>query len=270
MGRGCDDIGVGYRALVLPTGDKPCNVRHIDHQHGAVAMGNLGKLFKINGARVGGCTGDQQLGTYLGNLLGKGGIINATILGRNAVRHKVVVFAAHIDRGTVGQVSALGKVHAHHGVAQIQQGKIDRQVGLCAGMGLHIGVFCPKESAGAVDGDLLNLVHKLAAAVIAVTGVALCVFVGQHTAHRRHNGRGNDVLAGDQLNVLALTGQLATHSSAQFGVGFLHKANGVDQIFIHFRNLLCSRAAHPWAGASVLRAVHNCRFTALKCTTFLL
>ena len=167
-------------------------------------------------------------------------------------------------------MSALGQIHAHNGVAQFQQGKIDRKVGLCAGMGLHVGVFCPKQSAGAVNGDLLNLVHKLAAAVIAVTGIALCVFVGQHAAHRRHNSGGNDVFTGNQLNVLALTGQLATHSSTQFGVGFLHKADGVDQIFIHFRILLCSRAAHPSAGASVLRAVHNCRFTALKYTAYLL
>ena len=135
-------------------------------------------------------------------------------------------------------MAALGQIHAHDGVAQVQQRKVDGQVGLCAGVGLHVGILGTKQLAGAVDGDLLHLIHKLAAAVVAVAGVTLGVLVGQHTAHGRHHGGGDDVLAGDQLNVLALTAQLAVHGRAQLGVGLLHIANGIDHVLVHTLYLL--------------------------------
>ena len=67
-------------------------------------------------------------------------------------------------------MAALGKIHAHDGIAQVEQGKVNGQVGLCAGMGLHVGIFGTKQLAGTVNRNLLNLIHKLAAAVIAVAG----------------------------------------------------------------------------------------------------
>ena len=62
VGRGGDHVGVGHGALVLAACDKTRNVRHIDHQHRAVAVGDLGQLLKVDGAGIGRCTGDQQLG----------------------------------------------------------------------------------------------------------------------------------------------------------------------------------------------------------------
>ena len=78
---------------------------------------------------------------------------------------------------------------------RFEQRKVDGHVGLCAGVGLHVGVLGAKQLAGAVDGDLLHLVHILAAAVVAVAGVALGILVGQHAAHGCHHGGGNNVLA---------------------------------------------------------------------------
>ena len=87
-------------------------------------------------------------------------------------------------------MAALGQVHAQHGVAQLQQGKVGGEIGLGAGMGLHVGVFCPEEPAGALDGDGFNLVDELTAAVVALAGQTLGVFVGQHAAHGSHDGGG--------------------------------------------------------------------------------
>ena len=137
----------------------------------------------------------------------------------------------------MGQVAALGQIHAHDGIAYVEQGKVDGQVGLGAGMGLYVGIPGPEQLAGPADSDVLHLVHILAAAVIAVSGVAFGVLVGQHTAHGGHNGGGDNVLAGDQLNVLALTAQFPLHGSAQFGVGGFHKADGVHHILVHGRLL---------------------------------
>ena len=233
VGRGGHDIGVGHRALVLAACDQTGNVRHIDHQHGTVAVGNLGQLLKVDGARVGGRTGHDQLGADLRHLLGQRGVVNAAVLGRDAVGDEVIVFAAHVHGGAVGQMAALRQVHAHDGIAHIQQRKVDGEVGLCAGVGLDIGVLGAEQLAGTVDGDLLDLVHKLAAAVVAMAGVAFRVLVRQHTAHGRHHGGGDDVLAGDQLNVLALASQLTVHGRAQFGVNLFHIADGVDDVLVH-------------------------------------
>ena len=258
VGRRGDNIGIRNRALVLPACDKTCNVRHIDHQHSAVAMSNFGQLFKIDSTGIGGGTGHKHLGAHLGNLLGKAGVVNAAIFGRDAIGNEIIVFAAHIDRGTVGQVPALGKIHAHDGIAQIQQRKIDGQVGLCAGVGLHVCILGTKQLAGTVNGNLLDLIHKLAAAVIAVTGITLGIFVGQYAAHSGHNGGGNNIFAGDQLNVLALAGQFAAHGGAQFGIGLLHKADRIDQILIHFRNL-------PLSMRLCLQNIRSTHSTALQC-----
>ena len=130
-------------------------------------------------------------------------------------------------------MAALGQVHAHDGVADVQQRKVDGQVGLCAGVRLDVGILRAEQLAGAVNGDLLDLIDVLAAAVITVAGVPFRVLVRQHAAHGRHDGGGNDVLAGNQLNVLPLAAQLTLHSRAQLGVVALHKADGVDDVLVH-------------------------------------
>ena len=238
VGGGGHHVSVGHGVLVLAAGHQTGNVGHIHHQHGAVAVGDLSQLLKVDGAGIGRSTGHDELGAHLGHLFGQGGVVDAAILGGDAVGDEVVVFAAHVHGGAMGQVAALGQVHAHDGIAQVQKRKVDGQVGLCAGVGLHVGVLGTKQLAGAVDGDLLHLIHKLAAAVVAVAGVALGILVGQHTAHSCHHGGGNNVLAGDQLNVLALTAQLAVHGLAQFGVSLLYIANGIDHVLIHTLYLL--------------------------------
>ena len=233
VGRGGHNVGVGDRVLVLAACYQTGNVGHIHHQHRAVAVGNLGQLLKVDGAGVGGRTGHNQLGADLRHLLGQRGVVDAAILGRDTVGDEVVVLAAHVHGGAVGQVAALGQIHAHDSVTEVQQRKVNRQVRLCAGVGLHVGVLGTEQLAGAVNSDLFHLVHVLAAAVVAVAGVAFGVFVGQHAAHGRHHGRGDDVLAGDQLNVLALAAQLAVHGRAQFGVIAFHIADGVNDVLVH-------------------------------------
>ena len=145
----------------------------------------------------------------------------------------MVVLARHIHRRAVGQVAALGQVHPHDGVAQIQQGEVDRQVGLRARVGLHVGVLCAEQLAGPADGDVLHLVHIGTAAVIALAGQALGVLIGQHAAHGGHHRRGDDVLAGDQLDVFPLAGQLPAHGRAHFRVDAVHQADGVHHFFVH-------------------------------------
>ena len=139
-------------------------------------------------------------------------------VGINAVRDAVEVLAGHIHRAAVGQVTAVGEVHAHEGVAGVQNGKEDSHIGLCAGVGLDVGVVAAEELLGALNGNVFHHVDALAAAVVTLAGIALSVFVGQDAAHGHHDFLGDDVLGGDQLQVSALSGELSLHGLADFRI----------------------------------------------------
>ena len=83
----------------------------------------------------------------------------------------------------MGQVTALGQVKAHKGISGLQAGHDDRHIGLGAGMRLHVGPLCPIDFLDPVDGQLFDLVHHLATAVIALAGIALRILVGTYRAH---------------------------------------------------------------------------------------
>ena len=83
----------------------------------------------------------------------------------------------------MGQMTAVGKIHAEHHVAGLQHGKIDRRVGLRAAVRLNVGVFGVKELFCTVAGNVFGYVHILAAAVITTSRITLGVFIGQRGAH---------------------------------------------------------------------------------------
>ena len=128
------------------------------------------------------------------------------------------VLAGDVDRAAVGQVAAVGEVHAHEGVAGLEHGLERGQVGGSAGVGLDVGMLSAEQLAGALTGDLFGLVDAVAAAVVALAGIALGVLVGKARAHRHHDGRGDNVFGGDQLDVALLAVILLLNSGADFGV----------------------------------------------------
>ena len=93
----------------------------------------------------------------------------------------------------VRQVPAVREIHAEHGVAQLQRRHVDGNVGLRARMRLHVGVLGAEQGLRAVDRQLLGAVHEFAAAVVALAGIALGVFVGEHRAHRFEHRFGNEI-----------------------------------------------------------------------------
>ena len=118
----------------------------------------------------------------------------------------------------MGQVTALGQVHTHNGIARLEHREINDLVRLGTGMGLDVGVIRAEQLAGALAGDILHYVYRVAAAVVALAGIALGILVGQHGTHRRHDRGRNDVLAGDQLEVLLLALELGRHRVADLSV----------------------------------------------------
>ena len=97
-------------------------------------------------------------------------------------------------------MAAVVQVQAHEGVAGLQHSQQHSGIGLCARVGLHVGIFCAKQLAHAVDGQLLYLVHHLTAAIVAVAGIAFGIFISEVGAHGLHHLFANEVLTCNELN----------------------------------------------------------------------
>ena len=100
-----------------------------------------------------------------------------------------------------------GEVEAHEGVARLKQRQKHRLVHLAAGVRLHVGELRAEELLRALDRQRLGDVHELAAAVIALSRIALGVFVGHHRALRLEHGAGHDVFGRDQLDFMPAGGR---------------------------------------------------------------
>ncbi len=85
-------------------------------------------------------------------------------------------------------------------------------------MRLHVGVIGAEELLRTIDRKLLGHINMLTAAVIALTRIALGVFVGQHRTLRLEHARTRIVLGGDQLDVIFLTLPFGTHRSGELWV----------------------------------------------------
>ena len=104
----------------------------------------------------------------------------------------------------MSEVAAFGEAHAHDRVTRLQQAEEHALVGLRAGVGLNVGMFGTEQSLHAVDGQLLGSIDELAAAVVALAGIALSILVRELGALGCHHGGRRVVLRGDELDVLFL------------------------------------------------------------------
>ena len=120
----------------------------------------------------------------------------------------------------MGQMAAGRQGHAHEGVAGLQQRQEHGLVGLRAGMRLDVGEGAAEQLLGALDRQLLGDVDEFAAAVIAPAGIALGVFVGEHRALRLEHRARDDVLRGDQLDLVLLAAQLVADRRRDLGIDF--------------------------------------------------
>mmetsp|Transcript_96733 Transcript_96733/g.269173 ORF Transcript_96733/g.269173 Transcript_96733/m.269173 type:complete len:376 (-) Transcript_96733:96-1223(-) len=214
---GRDDVGVGQGIRVDARGDQAGIVGHVHHEVGADFLGDLAKALEVDAQRVGRGAGDDQLGLLLAGQ-GFHRVVVDGLIGVQAIADHVEPLAAHVQRHAVSQVPAFGQAHAHDGVAGLQQRKEHALVGLRAGIGLHVGEFGAEELLQTIDGQLLNHVHVLAAAVIALARVAFGVLVGELAALGLHDGRRGVVLAGDQLDMVFLAAVFVLDCRPEFRV----------------------------------------------------
>src|SRR4029079_14841147 len=108
-------------------------------------------------------------------------------------------------------------------------------------MRLHVGILGTEQLLGALPGKILNDIGELAAAVVALAGIAFGVFVGEHAAGGFKDRLRSEVLAGDQFQVriLALSfmpdgfGNLRIHLHQRPRHAFLfgHASSSIWDIF---------------------------------------
>ncbi len=134
------------------------------------------------------------------------------------VRHHLERLARVVERVAVSEVAAVREVEAEDRVAGRAGREVDRHVRLGAGVRLDVDVVATEELLGAGARQLLGDVHALAAAVVALAGVAFGVLVGHHRTHGREHRGGDEVLGRDQLESLVLAAALVADGGRDLGV----------------------------------------------------
>ena len=105
-------------------------------------------------------------------------------------------------------------------------------------MRLHVGVIGAEELLGALDGEGLDLVDDIAAAVVAPAGVTLRVLVREHGTRRLEDGLRDEVLGRDQLQVERLTPRLPPEERRDLRVRPLERRSDARPTFGSLRELV--------------------------------
>ncbi len=212
---------------------------HVDHERGADLVGDLAHDPEVHETGVCGVAGDDDQRLELAGRGTQRLVVDQARGGVGAVGALVEHLAGDVGAEAVGEVAAGVQGHAEHalvaeGAAQLgpvglgevvdladagllQGGGLDAlgedgpegdEVGVDAGVGLDVCVAGAEELAGVLGGEGLDGVDVAAAGVEAAADGALGVLVAEPVAHRQEGGRGGVVLGGDQLEHLALVGDL--------------------------------------------------------------
>ena len=209
VGGGGGHMRMRHRRWVHTAGNQAGNMGHVDHQPGADTVGDFAEPLPVPDARIGRAAGQDQLRLGFVSLLFNRIHVEQMVIFAHTVGHDVEPFAAHIDRRTVGQMTARIEIKTHEGVAGLQQRQEHRLVHLAAGIGLDVGEIATKQLLGALDGEFFGDINELAAAIIALARIALGIFVGHDRALRFKHGARHDVFRRDQFDLVPLTAEFA-------------------------------------------------------------
>src|SRR5437667_246174 len=152
-------------------------------------------------------------------------VIDLLVLAE-AIGDDLVELARVVDRRAVREVAAVRERHAEQRIARTQRRRVNRLVGLRARMRLHVRPRPAEQLLGALERNGLDHVDVLAAAVVALAGVALGVLVGELGTVRDQHGRADVVLGGDQLDVVVLPAVLEVDCVPAFRVGLREEVGG--------------------------------------------
>ena len=90
-------------------------------------------------------------------------------------------------------------------------------------MGLYVRVLRPKELLGPLPRQILDHVGKLAAAVVALAGIAFGILISEDRTHSFKHGFADKVLGGDQLQAFVLAANFVIDGSGYLRIGFVER-----------------------------------------------
>ena len=181
---------------------------HVDHEDGIDAFGDGGDALKVDDACIRRCARDDHARMVLGSEFFEGIVVDALGLAVNAVGDDLVVGAGDVDGAAVREVSAVREVHAENRIARREKCKEHRHVRLCPRMRLDVRPRGAEQLLRAVDRKLFHDINVFAAAIVALAGVALGMFVRENAPLRLHDRAADDVLRGDKFELCPLTVEL--------------------------------------------------------------
>ncbi|SAK86673.1 hypothetical protein AWB79_06100 [Caballeronia hypogeia] len=204
-------------------------MRHVDHQIRADRLRDLPKALEVDLQRERGSARDDQLRFVLvGERFGRF-VVDVFRFGQ-AIAHDVEPLARHVDGRAVREVAAVREAQAHDRVAGLEHREEHALVGLRAGVRLHVRGFGAEDLLHAIDGELLDHIDILAAAVVTLARIAFRILVGQLRALRGHDGGRRIVFRRDQLDVIFLTAVFIGDGGPEFRVDVF---NGADCAIEH-------------------------------------
>ena len=178
---------------------EPREVGHVDHQVGADGVGDRAEALEVEEPRVRRPAGEDHLRPALLREPLDLVHVDQARLAVDVVGGDLVEPPGEVDLHPVRQMAAVGELEPHHRVARRHQRLVRGGVGLRAGVRLDVRVLGPEQLLGAVDRQLLGDVDELAAAVVALAGIALGVLVRQHRPLALEHRHRHEVLRGDHL-----------------------------------------------------------------------
>ncbi len=102
--------------------------------------------------------------------------------------------AGEVDGESVGEMTAFRQAHSQDLVTGIDKRQVCGQIRVRAGVGLNVDMLRAEELLRAIDRQRFDHIDVFASAVIALSGISLRVFVGQHAADRSQHGGRDEVL----------------------------------------------------------------------------
>ena len=145
-------------------------------------------------------------------------VVDPLVVARHPVRHYMVSLARKIQWMPMGQVPAVRQIHSEDHVARLNHRRVGRLIGLRTRVRLDVDIFSPEKFLGPLARQSLDRVREFASPVVALTGISLGVFVGEHGPGRLQDRFGGEVFAGDQFQ--------AGYVGVPLPVGSLHKHPG--------------------------------------------
>ena len=155
--------------------------------------------------------------------------------GIKNIIHNLIKSSAEVDLQSVTEMSAFLDRQTENSVARIQYCHKRSDIGICSAVRLHICKVATKEFLCAISCEIFDLIVKLAASVITLAGISLCVFVGHPRSRRMHHCIADMIFAGDQFESCLLTVALAGKNARDIWIRLFEKC---EKIVTHVRDVL--------------------------------